>query len=74
LDGTTECIIFEGAVNREMFDEYIKAVLIPSLHPGDIVIIDNLSAHKSPAAYAAIKSSLADLNLVGIHNLKVEML
>lgn len=46
LDGTTECIVFEGAVDRKMFDAYIEEVLSPSLILGDIVVMDNLSAHK----------------------------
>lgn len=57
LDGETECIVFEGAVDRKMFDEYVKTVLAPSLRPGDIVIMDNLSAHKSQNAYDYIRKS-----------------
>ena len=44
LDGATECIVFEGAVDRKMFDEYVQKILAPSLRAGDIVIMDNLSA------------------------------
>ncbi|MDR2743729.1 MAG: transposase [Desulfovibrio sp.] len=40
LDGATECIVFEGTA-------YIKEILSPSPRPGDIVVKDNLSAHKS---------------------------
>lgn len=61
LDGTTECIVFDGAVDRKMFNEYIKSILAPSLRPGDIVVMDNLSAHKSDEAYNAIKKKQADL-------------
>ena len=60
LDGATECIVFEGAVDRKMFDEYVKTVLAPSLRPGDIVIMDNLSVHKSQDAYDAIKKKQAE--------------
>ncbi len=59
LDGSTENIVFPGAVDRKMFDAYIKDVLAPSLRPGDIVIMDNLSAHKSQDAYAAIEAKQA---------------
>jgi hypothetical protein len=55
LDGSTECIVFEGAVDRKMFDGYVQNFLAPSLRPGDIVILDNLSAHKSQGAYNAIR-------------------
>jgi len=61
LDGSTESIIFDGAVDREMFDEYIKTFLAPSLLPGDIVIADNLSSHKSQRAYDAIQERQAKL-------------
>lgn len=61
LDGTTECIVFEGAVDRKMFDAYIEKVLSPSLIPGDIVVMDNLSAHKSDNAYNSIKRRQAEL-------------
>jgi hypothetical protein len=36
LDGATECIVFEGAVDRTMFTAYIKEILSPSPRPGDI--------------------------------------
>lgn len=60
LGGATECIVFEGAVDRKMFDEYVKKFLAPSLRPGDIVIMDNLSAHKSQNSYDAIKEMQAE--------------
>jgi len=61
LDGSTESVVFDGAVDRAMFDEYIKEFLVPSLRPGDIVIADNLSAHKSQKAYDAIKMKHAEM-------------
>ena len=60
LDGTTECVVFEGAVDRKMFDEYIKTILAPSLRHGDIVIMDNLAAHKSQSSYDIIKFKQAE--------------
>jgi transposase len=61
LDGETESVVFEGAVDRKMFDGYVKSILAPSLRPGDIVIMDNLSAHKSPNAHAAVKGKQAEI-------------
>jgi len=61
LDGSTESVVFTGAVDREMFDEYIKVFLAPCLRPGDIVIADNLSPHKSQRACDAVKESQAEL-------------
>lgn len=45
-DGTTVPLIFSGALNREKFKEYLREYLLPTLKPGDIVIADNLKAHK----------------------------
>ena len=61
LDGTTECVVFEGAVDRKMFDAYVEEMLAPSLRPGDIVVLDNLSAHKSQDAHNAIERKQAKL-------------
>lgn len=47
LDGTTECMVFDGAVNKAIFSEYMEKVLFPVLKPGDTVIMDNLSSHKN---------------------------
>ena len=46
LDGTIVPCIFEGALNGELFKEYIQQWLAPTLKHGDIVIMDNLSSHK----------------------------
>lgn len=47
LDGRTECLTLEGATDTESFRAYVERVLVPTLQPGDIVIMDNLSPHKS---------------------------
>jgi transposase len=47
----------EGAMDRQAFDVYITQVLVPLLHPGQIVVLDNLSVHKSPTARAAIEAA-----------------
>lgn len=46
MKGATECVVFEGAVDRAMFSAYMDEILLPTLHSGDIVILDNLSVHK----------------------------
>lgn len=61
LDGTTESLVFEGAVDRNMFDAYVKEILAPALRPGDIVVMDNLSAHKSLLACAEIEKRQAQM-------------
>jgi len=39
-------LVFEGALNGELFKAYISECLVPNLHDGDIVIMDNLTSHK----------------------------
>jgi len=39
-------LVFEGALNGELFKAYISECLAPTLHKGDIVIMDNLTSHK----------------------------
>ena len=41
----------------EWFAAYAQKVLVPTLHPGDIVILDNLLAHKAMAAHEAIEKA-----------------
>ncbi len=48
LDGTTACMHLPGAADTAAFVTYIEQVLCPTLKPGDIVVMDNLSVHKSP--------------------------
>lgn len=47
LDGSTACMTLEGTTDTESFRAYVQAVLVPTLRPGDIVVMDNLSPHKS---------------------------
>lgn len=46
LDGRVAYTSFQGGTNGERFKEYLRDTLVPTLHEGDIVIMDNLSAHK----------------------------
>lgn len=38
----------DGAMNRELFEIYVETQLLPTLRPGDAIILDNLSSYKSP--------------------------
>jgi transposase len=42
-------------MNRKIFETYIETQLAPTLQPGDVVILDNLSSHKSEKAAAILK-------------------
>jgi len=55
-DGSTACMVVEGATDGEVFLEYIRQVLIPTLRAGDCVIMDNLAPHKPSSIQALIVS------------------
>ncbi len=44
LNGSTACMVVDGATNKEVFQAYVQHILLPTLKPGDIVVLDNLSA------------------------------
>jgi len=44
--GLGPCLAVEGATTREVFEAYLERALAPTLKPGQIVVMDNLSAHK----------------------------
>ena len=48
-------MVLDGALARESFDAYIEQLLLPTLVPGQIVVLDNLPVHKSARARALIE-------------------
>lgn len=54
----------DGAVNGELFLIWVKEFLVPTLKSGDIVLMDNLPCHKSPAVREAIEAAGATLRLL----------
>jgi transposase len=54
------CVI-DGPINGESFLAYVEQVLLPTLKPGDIVIIDNLGSHKGKAVRRALRAAGAKL-------------
>ena len=61
LDGSTSCMTIEGATDTEVFRAYVGEVLCPTLRPGDIVIMDNLSPHKSDLTLRLIQAAGAQV-------------
>jgi transposase len=53
--------LLDGPIDGESFRLYVEQVLVPTLRPGDIVIMDNLSSHKGPAVRHAIEAAGASL-------------
>ena len=64
LDGTTACMTIEGATNTAVFYAYVGEVLAPSLRRGDIVIMDNLGAHKNERTLALIEAVGAEVRFL----------
>jgi transposase len=57
---TAPCVI-DGPMNGNAFLAYVEQVLAPTLRPGEIVVLDNLSAHKVPGVREAIEAAGASL-------------
>ena len=53
--------VFDGPVNGDIFRTYVTCVLVPTLNPGDVVVMDNLGSHKSQAVRQAIRAAGAHL-------------
>ena len=57
LDGSTACMTVDGATDIEVFQAYVQCVLLPTLRPGDLVVLDNLSPHKDTAVIRLIEQA-----------------
>jgi len=64
LDGSSACMAVDGPTDKEVFREYVRSVLVPTLRPGDIVALDNLAAHKDADAKALIEAAQAELRFL----------
>ena len=54
--GMGPALLLEGAVTKAAFAVYVEHVLAPTLEPGQIVVLDNLAAHKGASTRAAIEA------------------
>jgi len=64
LTGMTAPFVYDGAMNGVVFLAYVEQVLVPTLAPGDIVIMDNLPAHKPAGVREAIERAGATLSFL----------
>jgi len=60
-DQLTAPLLIDGPLDGEMFLAYVKECLGPTLHPGDLVICDNLASHKVAGVRAALAAQGAQL-------------
>jgi transposase len=63
-DGLTACMTIEGSTTGEVFTAYVEHILLPTLRPGDIVILDNLSSHKNLQARELIEQAGAEIRFL----------
>jgi len=61
IEGIRCSTVVDGAVNGEVFQAFVAEVLVPELKPGDIVVMDNLSSHKSERIRTMIEAAGASL-------------
>lgn len=61
VDGPLCCATLEGATDAAAFVTFVREGLCPLLRPGDVVVMDNLSAHKSPGVRKAVEARGAHL-------------
>lgn len=90
VEGLTAPLVIDGAVNGELFLAYSRQAPVPTLKPGDIVVMDNLSSHKrvagrepsKPSGRSAANSLIASLKtnaettsaILGIARIKMNSL
>ena len=60
-DGLVAPYVLDGPMNGDAFLVYVEKILVPALNPGDIVIMDNLAAHKVQGVRAQIEAAGAAL-------------
>ena len=56
-EGMGACLAVEGATTGMVFEAYVEKVLVPSLRHGQVVVMDNLSAHKSERIGEIVRSA-----------------
>jgi transposase len=61
LDGSTACMVVNGATTKDIFKAYVETILLPTLRAGDVVVLDNLSSHKNQEVRDLIESVGAEL-------------
>jgi transposase len=63
-DGLTAPTVVDGAMTGDLFVAYVEQQLVPTLKPGDLVVMDNLACHKRAGVRAAIEAAGCELRLL----------
>jgi len=64
ISGETACMAVDAATSGDVFRAYVEHILVPSLRKDDIVVLDNLSAHKDKAALELIEEAGAQVRFL----------
>src|SRR3546814_6436333 len=64
LDGLSAPMTLDGAMNSAAFLAYVEQVLVPTLKPGDIVVLDHIPVHTPPTVHVSIEKAGAELRLL----------
>ena len=64
LGGMAAPMVIDGAMTGDLFEAYVKQILVPVLRPGDIVVLDNLACHKRVGARRAIEGAGAEVRFL----------
>jgi transposase len=64
IDGVTAPAVFDGPIDAISFRAYVEQVLVPTLRPGDVVVLDNLALHKQPEVRHAITAVGASIRFL----------
>ena len=64
VDGLTAPAVFDGPIDTPTFLAYVEQVLVPTLRPGDVVVLDNLAVHKDPGIRTAIEGARAQVRFL----------
>jgi len=64
VDGVCASGVFDGPIDNESFLAYVEQILVPTLRPGAVVVLDNLAVHKQAEVRAAIERVGASLRFL----------
>jgi transposase len=64
LEGLGAPAVFDGPIDSPSFLAYVEQVLVPTLRPGDVVVLDNLAVHKQPEVRMAIEQAGAHIRFL----------
>ena len=64
VDRVSAPAVFDGPIDAVSFRAYVEQVLVPTLQPGDVVVLDNLAVHKQPDVRTAIEAVGAQIRFL----------